>query len=56
MPPTWTIRANDRSYGPYMLEQLRKSVAFHHERGNIALRLGKPQRFHERFDLPGNRR
>ncbi len=23
MPPTWTIRANDRSYGPYALEQLR---------------------------------
>ncbi len=27
MPPTWTIRANDRSYGPYTLEQLRGYAA-----------------------------
>jgi GYF domain 2 len=27
MPPTWTIRANERSYGPYTLEQLRSYAA-----------------------------
>ena len=26
MPSNWTIRANDRSYGPYTLEQMRSFV------------------------------
>lgn len=26
MSPSWTIRANDRSYGPYTLEQMRNFV------------------------------